>query len=214
MKVINLLLVFLFTSIALTYAQTIATTSDGRKVVLQSDGTWSFVPTTGQATVTDFRSTTWGMSKSRVKALEASQPFQEQDGLLVFTGSISSLQTYIGYVFINDILTRARYAISEKHLNDNDYITDFNTLKLLLTKKYGAPNQDDTLWKDDRFKDQSDQWGYAISRGYLSYYASWSTPRTLIVLALYAESYQIRLMLDYTSVDYGSLEEAQELKNF
>ena len=63
----------------LTFAQTIATTSDGKTVVLKDDGTWSYVPTAAQATATDFRNTAWGMSSTRVKALEASKPVQEKD---------------------------------------------------------------------------------------------------------------------------------------
>jgi hypothetical protein len=214
MKTFTLGLVLMLAIAAFTFAQTIATTSDGKKVVLKDDGTWLYVLTAAQATVTDFRNTAWGMSSSRVKALEASPPVQEQDGLLVFTASISSLETHIGYFFTNGILTRARYAISENHMNKSDYITDFNTLKTQLIKKYGAPSQDVKHWKNDRDKDMSDESGLAISLGNLSYYANWATPRTQIALALFGEDFNVRLIVEYTSVDYGHLEEAQDLRNF
>ena len=44
-------------------------------------------------------------------------------------------------------------------MNKSDYITDFNTLKTQLIKKYGAPNQDVKHWKDDRNKELSDDVG-------------------------------------------------------
>ena len=56
--------------------------------------------------------------------------------------------------------------------------------------------------------------GVEISLGNLSHYAGWSTPRTQIALALFGEDFDVRLIVEYTSVDYGHLEEAQDLRNF
>ncbi len=195
-------------------AQTTATTSDGKTVLLTDDGTLTYAPTTTPPGETDFRKTSWGMSSSRVKALEASQPVHEQDGMLVFTGTISSLETYIGYFFTSDMLTRARYLISKNHANKNDYITDFDVLKAQLIKKYGKPTEDETKWKNSLFKDHPGEWGHAISQGDLAYRAIWATPRTRIVLALFAQDYDISLALDYISTDLGHIEETQDLLNF
>ncbi len=69
----------------------------------------------------------------------------------MFLGVISELDCVVVYFFTNNLLTGARYYFTESHSNDNDYIYDYNSMKELLTKKYGEPTTDDDWWKDDLY---------------------------------------------------------------
>jgi hypothetical protein len=216
MKTIPIVALLVVMSSQFTFAQTTAFTSDGRTVLLKEDGTWSYTTSIAQPAETDFRKTTWGMSAARVKSLESIAPALVQNGSLTYKGSISSLETDIVYSFTNDSLTRARYVLTNKHSNENDYIADFSTLKTQLTKKYGTPLDDKAIWTDNSnvLKNHPDRWGFAIRQGQLAYSVKWATPRTQISLTLIAADYQINLIIEYASTDLGKLEEAQDLRDF
>ena len=87
----------------------------------------------------------------------------------------------------------------EKHTNKNLYINDYESLKEILTKKYGKPEIDKVIWKNDLFKSAKQDWGTAISIGHLEYFSSWETPTTYINLGLNGDNYKISLTLGYES---------------
>ncbi len=116
------------------------------------------------------------------------------------------LSTYVGYVFPNNRLIRSRYLITEEHSNRNDYIQDFTSLKLLLIKKYGSPEEDRIYWKRDSYKDMPDHWGFAISTGDLLYYSVWQTEDTEISMTLDGDNYEIFLLIDYTGKEFKDQE--------
>jgi hypothetical protein len=158
------------------------------------------------------------MGVEDVKATETADYAGEQSGYLIYKGTLSALDTWIGYVFTNGLFTRARYSISKAHTNRNDYIDDYATLKGQLVKKYGNPLSDQTNWKNDLYKSDRTEWGFAISLGHLSYYSKWETPRTEIVLALFGDNYEISLIIEYTSKELGAIEQqtkqSEDLSNF
>jgi len=101
----------------------------------------------------------------------------------------------------------------ESHTNKNDFITDYNDFKKILTKKYGKPKQDETLWKNDLYKDDYSDWGTAISIGHLVYLSSWETQDTEINNILMGENFAISCIVEYTSKNLKEIEKkAQEKK--
>jgi len=96
----------------------------------------------------------------------------------------------------------------ENHTNENLYINDYKELKEILIKKYGEPDKKKLLtlygrgeiyWRDDLFKDDRSEWGFAISLGDLSYSSIWETPTTRIALILDGDNYEINLRIIYIS---------------
>jgi len=166
----------------------------------------------------DFRKADWGMSIEEVKKTEETEILKETNDVLVYETTLAGYQALVAYIFAGNKLTRAKYSFIEDHSNKNDYISDYSNLKTLLTKKYGNPYEDETFWKNDLYRDDYSDWGFAISLGHLFYYAKWDSESTDIVAILQGENYQIETIIEYTSKDLENQEEkireAEALNNF
>ncbi|MBA7588846.1 hypothetical protein ES708_30916 [subsurface metagenome] len=152
----------------------------------------------------DFRKVNWGMSKEEVKATEDKKPFSENDTDLYYKNvEIIGRNFFCSYGFIQDKLYESNYNIGttlgEIHSNKNDYIDDYESVKEILTKKYGKPKRDVVTWKNDLFKNKKQDWGTAISIGHLVYVSTWETPTTEIGVALGGNNYEIWLSVGYDS---------------
>jgi hypothetical protein len=162
----------------------------------------------------DFRKTTWGMTQKQVLASETAElSTQEKDRSLIYKGSINDLDCKIIYVFAYDTLIKARYSIIEEHTNKNEYITDYEKLKELLNKKYGDPAKERTTWLSNIYKDNSRDWGLAISLGQLVYFTEWDTESTQIWLMLHGDNHEIQFSVEYTSIKYSYLDKKLEQEN-
>ncbi len=168
----------------------------------------------------DFRNSTWGMSKSRVIATEKSKLVKDTTDLLVYQTTLAGYKVYAGYIFSDNKLTRARYIVAEPHINNNDYISQYNFFNDLLKNKYGAPVEDKVDWKIDRktglhSNDKSD-WGLFIMLGDLVLYSRYQTSDTEIEIILASEDYHIINEIEYSSTNpkLKNLEKEKLLKGF
>lgn len=156
----------------------------------------------------DFRQVNWGMSKEEVRAVEKQEPADEDIGgvqeTFAYKTKISSFDSYLGYIFVNNKLSGAGYYIQQEHVNQNDYIDDYNKLKDLLIQKYGKPVNDEVLWKNPLYKDRNKDWGLAISMGHLVYNVFWETPSTEISLFLEGDNFEINFYIRYVSKELKS----------
>ncbi|MCX6143155.1 MAG: hypothetical protein NTZ35_08040 [Ignavibacteriales bacterium] len=196
------------------YAQQTATTDDGRKVILKTDGTWEY--TKKEATVrtnsVDFRKSNWGMSKKQVKATESGKIVRDDETALVYSGEVSGLDALIGYIFVDSKLVRTKYIFLPKHTNQNDFIQDYGTVKAALTEKYGTPKSDNTYWRNELYKSDYSEWGFAVSLGHLVYTAEWETESSKINIILSGENYKVHLSTEYASKRFENLEDAAQQK--
>ncbi len=159
-----------------------------------------------------FRNTKWGMSIDEVKQTENSEPTYDKDNMLGYDDQLLEFDVFCFYIFVDNQLVRAKYAINEKHSNDNLYIDDYNKLKEALNKKYKTAILDTNLWKNDLYKDDRSHRGFAVSLGHLVCFATWETQDTDIFLVLRGDNYDIDLVLEYTSKELTGLEEKQREK--
>ena len=157
-----------------------------------------------------FRSTKWGMSTKEVAETEQNKPLKEDDDALMYEDNISGIDAYILYFFVQDRLVRAKYIFVDKHTNKNDFIADYKTLKRVLTEKYGSPYDDNVVWKNDLYKGDTSEWGFAVSLGQLAYVEKWETPETTIYHLLYGENYEISHVVEYSSKALEDLEESKK----
>lgn len=161
----------------------------------------------------NFRKTKWGMSIAQVKSSEPLDVVKEDENLLGYKTNVIGKDVLVAYFFIDNQLVRARYVLAESHTNKNDFITDYNDFKEILTKKYGKPKQDETFWKNDLYKDDYSDWGTAISIGHLVYLSSWETQDTEINNVLTGDNFDISCIVEYSSKNLKELEKkAQEKK--
>lgn len=205
------LVIFLWTTLG--FAQQNATTDDGKKVLLKKDGTWEYTKDEPKKTTTfDFRKVAWGMSKKQVKATESNMVVVDNDSVLAYTGRVSGKKALISYSFTNSKLVQAIYVFLTDHTNKNDYIVDYENVKETLTNKYGTPKSDDVDWRNDLYKSDDSEWGFAISLGHLNYRSNWETESSEITLLLTGENYKIQLITKYASKQFEGLEETARQK--
>jgi len=162
----------------------------------------------------DFRKVNWGMNKDEVKKAETMEIIQESDDIIAYQTNLAGMQTLLIYIFADNKLTRAKYSIIDEHSNKNDYISDFSKIKELLSKKYGNCEEDETIWKDDLYRDKYSDWGFAVSLGHLIYYAKWNTEKTEILSILSGENYQIKNVIEYSSKALSGKEDEMREKEY
>lgn len=186
-----------------------AVTPGGKSVLLKSDGSWVFQASAAERSESSnagFRKTTWGMDRTEVIASENNDDYEEGENFLGYSGQIAGLPCTIRYVFVRDSLVRGKLAFTVQHANNNDFLDDFEKLKGMLIKKYGCPGEDETVWKDDLYKDDYNERGMAVSCGHLVNLAKWDLGETQISCELSGDNYEIELSIHYTSKSLGYLE--------
>lgn len=209
MKSFAYLLLFCWITITVMYSQQNAVTDDGRKVILKNDGSWEYLKTDSTKTSSNsfmFRKAKWGLTKKQVKSTEKGKIERDDERILAYDGKISGIDCYIVYIFAYDKLVRARYVFYPTHSNKNDYISDYSTIKTSLIEKYGTPKSDDKYWRNDLYRNDYNDWGFAVSLGHLSYLADWDLETTEINVMLSGENYKFDLVAEYSSKELKYLE--------
>lgn len=200
-------------------------TSSGRDVELLSNGTWRYkcvefppsslsrieVPKNSPESEFTFRKTRWGTTEREVRDSESGDPIHEQDGILLYSSRIAGLSSEVVYIFSENILVRSKYIITERHSYDFDYISDYMSIKELLSEKYGLPSGrnerfGDQIWKNDLYQDEPDDWGTAVGAGHLVYLSEWRTGGTSISLVLRGDNFDITLVIEYVSLQHAQIE--------
>lgn len=215
----------------------IATTKDGREVVLSPDGSWRLSDTahvkpeaiigatTNRASPNatspvppfsrrHFREVRWGMSEREVRATETDQPIHTSKNALVYNGSVAGLPCNVIYIFARDKCVRGKFQLLPTHSNENEYISDYENIKELLINKYGpfiGPSEDnsDYFWRNDLYTDDYQNWGMAVSIGHLVFMSKWQTEDTDIGLILSGDNYEVTLIIEYVSKEFESLEDIE-----
>ena len=147
----------------------------------------------------DFRRTNWGMTKAKVKAVESADLHFNEPEELYYKTTVGTLTAIIQYKFIQTKLVRAFYLFRERHTNKNDFIHDYENIKEILTKEYGAPIVDNTIWHKDLYKDSRQEWGFAVNLGHLVFETKWETQKTIIAHSLRGQNYKINHGISYKS---------------
>ena len=74
-----------------------------------------------------------------------------------------------------------------------------------MTKKYGKPKKDESVWDNNLYKNDPSKWGYAVSKGHLHFKSVWDTDLTLIVLHLKGDDSEINCAINYLSKELKHL---------
>ena len=156
----------------------------------------------------NLRNVSWGMTMSDVQDAEKEAEFIGKfDDNLLYKTSVNGLDFKLGYYFIDDKLYNAAYILDETHTSENQYISDYENLKAILTEKYGIPNIDKVIWKDDLYKDNQNDWGFAVSIGDLAYLTQWQSHETKIGIFLAGDNYDVALGIVYDSNELSPIAE-------
>jgi len=151
----------------------------------------------------DFRNASWGMSREQVRRVESAkeQDFDHGPDHLYFNDEVAAVPATVIYNFHHDVLLGAHIMLTEEHMNPNNYISDFERFKDLLTSKYGDP-MDDThqLWSRELYQDDPNDWGQAVEVGDLVYVARWQTTRSNIRHILNGDNFEISHFILYHDI--------------
>jgi len=152
------------------------------------------------------------MHVEEVKTLEGNRKSEESPHgrkvLLTYSDVVAGIACTVAYIFADGQLVRAKYIETAGHSNNNDYISDYETLQSAVIKKYGDPSQNETFWKNDLYKSDPQEWGMAVAVGHLVKASRWETSRTVIGLILEGDNYDVTLSLEYMSKQLAPLEKA------
>jgi len=160
----------------------------------------------------NFRNTRWGMSKKDVLASESGETVVQTDTQIGYFAEILAKNIYVAFIFDNEHLVSALYALRDMRKNLDDSFKDFEDFKQILTMKYGEPNagQGD-VWADPSYGDKdtlktllSDPSKYeeALKQGEILHAAMWKTENTWIKVALskMMEGHTCGVTVEYNSI--------------
>lgn len=151
------------------------------------------------AVAADFRSADFGMSREQVRASEPDAKWLASGEQIGFITEVAGLSVQATYVFINDEFYMGGYSVVEPHADDNAYLNDYDRLKSLLAEKYGKPQTDDTLWRNDLFRREPSSYGMAISIGHMEKMAYWDLDKMEVAIRLSGDNYDVDLWIFYES---------------
>lgn len=156
-----------------------------------------------------FRKAQWGMTQEQIVRLEGNPAARENPGdfyVMRYWDSLENMSCWIDYLFKDDKLVKARYIFLVKHEYKSQYFGDYKKAKDFLTEVHGQSPLTNINWLNPTYKEDYSNWGLAVSLGHLEYSAIWDTLETEIVLRLFGENNEIKLVAEYT----GKLKEEKE----
>ena len=160
----------------------------------------------------DFRNTRWGVSKEDVLGSESGEPVVKIDSQIGYFTEILDKNIYVAFIFDNEHLISALYALRDMRENLDDSLKDFEDFKKTLIMKYGEPNagQGD-IWADPSFRDEDtlkallldrSKYEAALRKGQILHAAMWKTDKTWIKVALskMMEGHACGVTVEYKSI--------------
>lgn len=148
-----------------------------------------------------FRGLPWGSSVAHTKFLEKAEFVDEdRDGpmrVLMYKDSLNNIPVHVQYMFFEDKLIRAQYAVIADPSNALIRIVNFHELERRLRKKYRKPKESESTFAHDRYGNDAMSRGRALLAGHLSEYRYWERRNTTISLVLSGGSLEAQLIIDY-----------------
>ncbi|MCF7804011.1 MAG: hypothetical protein K9N46_01750 [Candidatus Marinimicrobia bacterium] len=145
---------------------------------------------------TDFRSTSWGMTKSEVKSAEDNQLLQEKANVLYYSDDLAGEQVYVVYQFEgqNNTLNQGQYILNAGFESGSQFVEYFESLESTMREDYGSPEVDTTLVQAEQYQDKPAE---GLENGEVQLQTSWQTEETEIVIQLWNGDRGIQLAVQY-----------------
>ena len=136
------------------------------------------------ALAADFGVADWAMTRAAVKDLETRPnltPFGEQN-YLIYSVDLGNIQnTRLVYQFTNDQLTEGRFLFWPDNRSDAaTAIAQYNQIKALLSRQYGAPLQDLVITEEPATMLSPSQYARELSADRLILKSQWQAPNALL----------------------------------
>ena len=143
--------------------------------------------------------TDWGSSQESIRTKVGGEIERDEHSALVVARQFADHGVLEGYDFLEGSLIAGQYLVLQRPVNGlNEFIDYYQALKTSLTKTYGQPARDQSVWTNDLYQPLPDYWGIAVQMGHLRYAASWNRPDGVITIEL-TGNHHSRLAIDYRS---------------
>lgn len=149
----------------------------------------------------DFEHAFFGDSLEVVKQYEKGVKIDDLDGFIMFEGKVGGVPCNNMYYFNDEgQFYMGVYGLTAKHTNASGYISDYNSLKEKVVKKYGECKEgDDDIKVINYLVDYCSDDAQALELGYIEYWSTWETDDALIELWLSASNFDPGVYLRFTS---------------
>lgn len=188
-----------------------AITLSGQRITLYKDGSWEYKKAKELNEVL-FRSVPWGATADEIKQRMKGKPAIDRDDLIVYQEQLNTSEAGCCFIMVGGRFVRGKYVLTEEHVNDNLFLSDFDGVDALLTKKYGTPGDSRKLWRDDLYKDRQDDWGMAVKTGRLTVCSQWRVEKVTITHMLRGDNFEVEHGIEYHHTDMGALEDSLRLQ--
>lgn len=149
-----------------------------------------------------FRNTTWGASRTAVKASEKLKLLDESaSDALTYEEKFLGYEGALVYLFHEDKLASATNILLISHTNAADFFKDYDKVKSELNKSYGTAKSENLNWENEEFKNSPDKLGEALTKGHVVKTANWDDKNSDVTLLLAKIPEGITLQVIYTIKD-------------
>lgn len=150
----------------------------------------------------DFRNAKWGENMETVKKYELDITLSDSEDMLSGEVNVGGYESYVGFLFDDNKLYEGVYAFPLDYSNSGQYIPAYDTLKSMLTQKYGDPYEDEIIPLTKQSLIDYAGPASSLEYGYVVYRCQWETNTTNILLGMSAENYEVKLLILYTDKNY------------
>ena len=159
-----------------------------------------------------FRGLKWGCSMSDIIRSETTVDMTDDDYIVganyyVLTHtSVGGFDAEAGF-FLNGKSLKFEmgvYSLTESHIDNDEYISDYDSLVGKYTQKYGKPLSSGETWKKgSSFKDREALKSVALATGEVSFFANWKADDgSKINITMSGKDYSVSTVIEYLSPDY------------
>ena len=144
--------------------------------------------------------TKWGMTSAEVRKVVSGLPAK---GPLIKADTIAGRRATVAYAFVKERLTMVLIAFTDRQLNAQRYLEDFQSVTATLAEKYGQPVQNELVFSSSLENDlYGDTPALAISRGHARAVAEWRREKTTVTATCAATGpFDIALSIIYASAE-------------
>lgn len=159
----------------------------------------------------DFRQGYWDDSVEEIKKKEGKPDKYGMENIYMFDTYVAGLSCMAGYRFTNGILTSGKYIFTD--INSGNCIQHYEELVELLTMKYGEPGYNNKESSASEIEKSTYTEGELVIANKIRLQTEWLTPTSHIIIILYGEEYQPKLVIEYYSKSHQEERAADILKD-
>ena len=133
----------------------------------------------------DFRKMSFGQSVKELKETYPTIEFtvENEMGTVILSHEdiVGALDTTVGYLFIDDKFSAGVYDFDRLNVfkSADDRYKDFKSVSNYLNNKYEMV--ENNTWHDDSYKDDPNEYGFALRLGHVDFSEDYSKDKTMIV---------------------------------